>query len=55
VRDLSPDSTPSEVEEAVDAAISDPRYAERRALAEHVRRVHTWEARWSEIVAAADV
>jgi hypothetical protein len=55
VRDLSPDAMPREVDEVVDEALSDTRYAERRELAEHVRSVHTWDARWREIVAAAGV
>jgi Glycosyl transferases group 1 len=37
-------------EAVLDAALTDPRREERLALAEHVRSVHTWDARWRKIV-----
>lgn len=54
VRELEP-GAPSRTEAVLDAALSDPQPEERRALAGHVSRVHTWDARWREIVEMCDL
>lgn len=41
---------PEATEAILDGALADPHYEERRALAEHVRTVHTWGTRWRQIV-----
>jgi Glycosyl transferases group 1 len=48
VREL--DADPARTEEALDAALDDRCEDERLALAEHVRRTHTWAGRWHEIL-----
>ncbi len=54
VREIDP-SAPGATEEALDAVFADPQREERRALAEHVRAVHTWDARWRQIVDTCDL
>jgi hypothetical protein len=46
---------PETTEAVLDAALADPREEQRRALAEHVRSVHTWGVRWRQIVEACGV
>jgi hypothetical protein len=55
VHDLSPTASAPIVEDALNGALGDRRYDDRRALAEHVRSAHTWEVRWREIVELADI
>lgn len=47
---LSPAASAVTIEDTVDTALADNRLEERRTLAEHVRTVHTWDARWRELV-----
>ncbi len=49
VHELDPTAT-ERTEEILDKALADPRHVERKALAEHVRRTHTWSVRWRQIV-----
>lgn len=51
VRQIEPDSV-GDTESVLDEAFVRADDAERRALAEHVRAVHTWDRRWREIVSA---
>ena len=51
VHDLDPSAT-ERTEEVLDQALTDRRHRERTALAEHVRREHTWAVRWRQIVDA---
>jgi len=55
VHDLSPTASAQLVEDALDSALGDRRYDDRRALAEHVRAAHTWDVRWREIVELAGI
>jgi hypothetical protein len=41
---------PVKTEEVLDRAFADSRSMERRALAEHVRTLHSWASRWRQIV-----
>lgn len=41
--------------EVLESALATRDVSERQALAEHVRTVHSWEARWRDIVAASGV
>lgn len=51
VHEIDP-AAPEETESVLDAVLADPREEERRALAEHVRCMHTWSVRWRQIVEA---
>lgn len=54
VREL--DQTGRAATEAIlDEALTDSREGERLALADHVRRVHTWGVRWRQIVEVCDL
>jgi hypothetical protein len=55
VYDLSPTASEPIVEDALNTALGDRRYDDRRALGEHVRAAHTWDVRWREIVEVAGI
>ena len=54
VRELDP-AAEDATEAVLDEALADPHTEERRELAEHVRRVHTWDVRWRQIVEACGI
>ena len=55
VYDLSPTASEPIVEDALNTALGDRLYDDRRALGEHVRAAHTWDVRWREIVEVAGI
>lgn len=54
VHEIAPE-VPETIESVATVALSSSDRTQRRELAEHVRRAHSWGKRWSEIVQACDL